>query len=186
MASASTLFNFIGEAPFRSDMFARREPSLWRDQRGSALIEGAVVMPLLIALVFGVLEFSWLFYQQHLVAIGLHDAADFLARSPDPCDAVSRAWKVEEQHAKNLATRGSLSGGAARVRGWTAEMVMTKCTKIDNPVERNGLSRFRGASVYVVTASTKFTYPSLGFLNLLHLRSPVISASYSERAIGGR
>ena len=65
-------------------MFARREPSLWRDQRGSALIEGAVVMPLLIALVFGVLEFSWLFYQQHLVTIGLHDAADFLARSSDP------------------------------------------------------------------------------------------------------
>jgi Flp pilus assembly protein TadG len=167
-------------------MFARREASLWRDQRGSALIEGAVVIPLLIALVFGVLEFSWLFYQQHLVAIGLHDAVDFLARSSDPCNAVSHAWKLEEEHAKNLATRGPLSGSAARVRGWAAEMVTTKCTKIDNPVGRNGLSRFRGASVYVVTASTKFTYPSLGFLNLLHLRSPVISASYSERAIGAR
>ena len=167
-------------------MFARREPSLLQDQRGSALIEGAVVMPLLIALVFGVLEFSWLFYQQHLVTIGLHDAADFLARSSDPCNAVSHTWKLEEEHAKNLATRGSLSGGAARVRGWTAQMVTTKCSKIDNPVGRNGLSRFRGASVYLVTASTKFNYPSLGFLNLLHLRSPVISASYSERAIGAR
>ncbi len=167
-------------------MFARREPSLWRDQRGSALIEGALLLPLLIALVFGVFEFSWLFYQQHLVAIGLHDAADYLARSPDPCNAVSNAWKAEQRHAKNLATSGSLSGGAARVRGWTGQMVTTKCTKIDNPVGHNGLSRFRGASVYVVTASTEFTYPSLGFLNLLHLRSPVISASYSERAIGAR
>jgi Flp pilus assembly protein TadG len=167
-------------------MVARREPSLWLDQQGSALIEGAVVIPLLIALVFGVFEFSWLFYQQHLVAIGLHDAADYLARSPDPCNAASRAWKAEQQHAKNLATHGSLSGGAARVRGWTAEMVSTKCSKIANPVERNGLSRFRGASVYVVTASTAFTYPSLGFLGLLHLRSPVISASYSERAIAAR
>jgi Flp pilus assembly protein TadG len=167
-------------------MVARREPSLWLDQQGSALIEGAVVIPLLIALVFGVFEFSWLFYQQHLVAIGLHDAADYLARSPDPCNAASRAWKAEQQHAKNLATHGSLSGGAARVRGWTAQMVTTKCSKIANPVERNGLSRFRGASVYVVTASTEFTYPSLGFLGLLHLRSPVISASYSERAIAVR
>ena len=169
-----------------SDMSARREPSLWRDQRGSALIEGALLLPLLTALVFGVFEFSWLFYQQHLVAIGLHDAADYLARSPDPCNAVSRAWKAEQQHAKNLATSGSLSGGTARVRGWTGQMVTTKCTKIDNPVGHNGLSRFRGASVYVVTASTQFTYPSLGFLNLLHLRSSVISASYSERAIGAR
>ena len=97
-----------------------------------------------------------------------------------------RAWKAEQLHAKNLATRGSLSGGAARVRGWTAEMVTTKCSKIDNPVEPNGLSRFRSASVYVVTAATEFTYPSLGLLSLLHLRSPVISASYSERAIGAR
>ena len=167
-------------------MFARREQSLWLDQRGSALIEGATVIPLLIALVFGVFEFSWFFYQQHLVTIGLHDAADFLARSPDPCNAASRAWKAEQQHAKNLATHGSLSGGAARVRGWTAQMVTTKCSKIVNPVEPNGLSRFRGASVYVVTASTQFTYPSLGFLSLLHLRSPVISASYSERAIAAR
>jgi len=167
-------------------MFARREQSLWLDQRGSALIEGATVIPLLIALVFGVFEFSWFFYQQHLVTIGLHDAADFLARSPDPCNAASRAWKAEQQHAKNLATHGSLSGGAARVRGWTAQMVTTKCSKIDNPLGRNGLSRFRAASVYVVTAATKFTYPSLGFLSLLHLRSPVISASYSERAIGAR
>jgi Flp pilus assembly protein TadG len=164
----------------------RRQPSLWRDQRGSALIESAVLLPLLIAFVFGVFEFSWLFHQQHMVAIGLHDAVGYLARSSDPCNAVSRAWKTEQQHAKNLATSGSLIGGAARVRGWTAEMVTTKCTKIDNPVERNGLSRFRGASVYVVTASTQFTYPSLGLLGLLHLKSPVISASYSERAIAAR
>jgi Flp pilus assembly protein TadG len=167
-------------------MSVRREPSLWQDQRGSALIEGAVLLPLLIALVFGVFEFSWLFYQQHMVAIGLHDAAGYLARSSDPCNAVSRAWKTEQQHAKNLATSGSLTGGAARVRGWAPEMVTTKCTKIDNPIELNGLSRFRGASVYIVTASTQFTYPSLGLLSLLHLKSPVISASYSERAIGDR
>ena len=144
------------------------------------------MIPLLIALVFGVLEFSWLFYQQHLVAIGLHDAASYLARSPDPCNSASRTWKTEQQRAKNLATKGSPVGGSARVQGWTAEMVMTQCRKIDNPVGSDGLNRFRGASVYVVTASTKFTYSSLGFLDLLHLRAPIISASYSERAIAGR
>src|SRR5262249_32288566 len=164
-------------------MFARR---IWLDQQGSALIEGALVIPLLIALVFGVFEFSWLFYQQHLVAIGLHDATDYLALIPESCIAVSPCCKAEHQHAKNLASHGSLSGGAARVRGWTAQMVTTKCSKIDNAIGPNGLSRFRGASIYVVTAATEFTYPSLGFLSLLHLRSPVISASYSERAIGAR
>src|SRR5262249_50171783 len=153
-------------------MLARRQRLFWRDQQGSALIEGALMIPLLIAFVFGVFEFSWLFYQQHLIAIGLHDGASYLTRSPDPCSLASRTWKVEQQHAKNLATRGSVSGGVARVKGWTAEMVTIQCTKIDNPVGDNGLNRFRGASVYVVTASTKFVDPSLGFLDLLHLRAP--------------
>ncbi len=170
----------------RSDMFERREQSLWRDQQGSALIEAAVVVPLLIAFFFGVFEFSWFFYQQHLVAIGLHDAASYLSRSPDPCNPTSHAWKVELEQAKNLATSGSISGGAARVREWTTNSVTPHCTEIDNPIGTNGLSRYRGLSIYVVSVSTKFTYPSLGFFNLLHLRAPIISASYSERAIGGR
>ena len=167
-------------------MFARRGQSLWRDQQGSALIEGAVMVPLLIAFFSGVFEFSWFFYQQHLVAIGLHDAASYLARSSDPCNPTSHAWKVELEQAKNLATSGSISGGTARVPGWTTESVTPHCTKIENPIGTNGLSRYRGSSIYVVTVSTKFTYPSLGFLAFLKLRSPVISASYSQRAIEPR
>jgi Flp pilus assembly protein TadG len=101
----------------RSDIFARREQALWRDQQGSALIEGAVMVPLLIAFFSGIFEFSWFFYQQHLVAIGLHDATSYLARSSDPCNPTSQGWKVELEQAKNLATSGSISGGPARVRG---------------------------------------------------------------------
>jgi hypothetical protein len=168
-------------------MFARRGgQSLLRDLQGSTLIEGAVMVPVLIAFFSGVFEFSWFFYQQHLVAIGLHDAASYLARSSDPCNPTSHAWKVELEQARNLATHGSISGGAARVRGWTTESVTPQCTKIDNPVGTNGLSRYRGSSIYIVTVSTKLTYPPLGFVTLLKLRSPVISASYSQRAIEPR
>ena len=138
------------------------------------------MVPLLIAFFSGVFEFSWFFYEQHLVTIGLHDAASYLARSSDPCNPTSHAWKVELEQAKNVATSGSISGGAPRVRGWTNESVTSQCTKIDNPIGTSGLSRYRGSSIYVVTVSTKFTYPSLGFLKL---RSPVIFASYSQRAI---
>ena len=112
----------------------------------------------------------------------LHDASSYLARSSDPCNPASSAWKIELEQAKNLATSGSISGGPARVRGWTTNSVTPHCLKIDNPIGANGLSRYRG-SIYVVTVSTKFTYPSLGFLALLKLRLLVISASYSQRAI---
>jgi hypothetical protein len=167
-------------------MFMRREQTFRGDERGSALIEAAILMPLLITLLAGVFEFSWFFYQQHLVAIGLHDAVNYLARSADPCNPTSRVWKTEQEHAKNLATSGTIKGGPPRVRGWLPTMVKLQCSKVDNPIEMNGLSRYRDSSVYTVAASTEFTDPSLGFLNLLRLRAPVISASYSERAIEQR
>ena len=166
--------------------FARRTKWFWRDQQGSALIEGAAMVPLLILFFAGVFEFSWFLYQQHLVTIGLHDAASYLARSLNPCNPTSRSWKAELEQAKNLATTGSISGGVARVQGWTAAAVTPHCSKIDNPIGANGLSRYRGSPVYVVTVSTKVPYPSLGILDLLKVRSHVISASYSQRAIDRR
>lgn len=36
-----------------------------REQGGSAVVEFALVMPIMISLMLGVFEFSWLFYQRH-------------------------------------------------------------------------------------------------------------------------
>src|SRR5262245_46192352 len=168
------------------DSFLRRGQSFRRNERGSALIEAAILTPMLIALLAGVFEFSWFFYQQHLVAIGLHDAVSYLARSADPCNPTSRVWKIEQEHAKNLATSGTIKGGPPRVRGWLPAMVQIQCTRVDNPIELNGLSEDHAPADSTVAASTKFTDPSLEFLNQLRLRPPVISPSYSERAIEQR
>jgi hypothetical protein len=154
------------------------------NDEGSALIEGAIVVPVLCVLLFGVYEFSWFFYQQHLISTGLRDAARYLARLPAPCNPTSFTWYIDQASAKNLATSGSIGGGATRVKGWTAANVRLDCTPIDNP-RPSGLSVFRGGSViYVVTASTRFTDPALGFFGFLGLKSPSISVSHSERVIG--
>ena len=64
-------------------MFARQTiQSLWRSTDGSALVEATVLTPVLIILFFGVFEFSWYFYNQQLVEIGVRDAARYLARGP--------------------------------------------------------------------------------------------------------
>ena len=52
--------------------------SLWRNGEGSALIEGAIIVPFLLVLVLGVFEFSWLFYQQHLISTGITTARAML------------------------------------------------------------------------------------------------------------
>jgi hypothetical protein len=159
--------------------------SLSRDNRASALVEGAIVVPVLIVLLFGIYEFSWFFYQQHVISFGLRDAARYLARSRDACIVNSPNWGDAERNAKNLAATGSVAGGPPRVKGWTSALIVVNCSQIDNSSPLQGASPYRGGSVvYVVTVATKFSDPSLGFFDLLGLRSPVISVAHSERVIG--
>jgi len=167
-------------------MKTKRLRSFCLDSEGSALVEAALVLPVLVTLVFGVLEFSWFFYQQHLVSMGLRDAARYLARSSAPCLTVSSDWLIEEQYARNIATTGVTDGNSpARVKGWQADMVTFACQPIQNTVESYGLSTYRGAAtIYVITASTRFTDSSLGFFELLGLKAPTISVSHAERVIG--
>jgi len=156
-----------------------------RDDDGSALVEGAVLMPLLFMLLFGVYEFSWFFYQQHVASVGVRDAARYLARVNDPCNERSAAWPIEQAYARNLATTGSIRGSIARIKGWTPAMVTVRCTAVGNPAGTAGMGALRGGPViYVITASSSFADPSLGFFGVLHLDPPVISVTHSERAIG--
>jgi hypothetical protein len=144
------------------------------------------LIPLLFALLFGVYEFSWFFHQQHLAAIGVRDAARYLARVSNPCDERSVAWPIEQANARVLATTGSVRGNTPRIKGWTTSMVALRCTAISNPVGPMGLRVYRGGGevVYVITASTSFPDPSLGFFAFLHLAPPAISVSHSERVVG--
>jgi len=153
--------------------------SLWRNGEGSALIEGAIVMPLLLILVLGVFEFSWLIYQQHLISTGIHDGARYIARSANPNDLTI------QKNAKKLATTGAIDGDTARVRGWTTHDVNISYASVNNLVAVNGVSAFRGGAVIQsVTVSTTFTVPSLGFFGFLGLKPPTLTVSHQERVIG--
>ena len=160
-------------------MSVRIVQSVWRNGEGSALIEGAIIMPLLLILVLGVFEFSWLIDQQHLISTGIHDAARYLARSANPNDVTI------QNDAKNLATTGAIDGGTSRVRGWTTRDVHIAYASVNNSVTSNGLTPFRGdPAIQIVTVSTTFTVPSLGFFGFLHLKPPALTVSHQERVIG--
>jgi len=152
---------------------------VWRNGEGSALIEGAIVVPLLLILVLGVFEFSWLIDQQHLISTGIHDAARYIAQSANPNDLTS------QKRAKNLATTGAIDGDTARVRGWAARDVSISYSSVENPVDVNGSTTFRGGAVIrSVTVTTTFTVPSLGFFGFLGLKPPALTVSHQERVIG--
>ena len=160
-------------------MSVRGLRSLWRNDKGSALIEGAIIVPFLLVLVLGVFEFSWLFYQQHLISTGINDGARYVARSAKPHDLTI------QNDAKKLATTGAIDGDTARVRGWTTRDVHISYASVINSVGINGLSAFRGdAAIQIVTVSTTFAVPSLGFFGSLGLKPPALTLSHQERVIG--
>ena len=153
--------------------------SLWRNSEGSALIEGAIIVPFLLVLVLGVFEFSWLIYQQHLISTGIHDGARYIARSANPND------RTIQNNAKKLATTGAIDGNTARVRGWTTRDVNITYAPVNNSVGVDGSNPFRGGAVIQsVTVSTTFTVPSLGFFGFLGLKPPALTVSHQERVIG--
>ena len=153
--------------------------SLWPDREGSALVEATIIIPVLLILVFGVFEFSALFWQEQLISAGVRDAARYLARNADPS---SRAI---ENAAENLAVTGSISGGTPRVPGWSVGDVTVDFASIDNPIGANGRGAYRGpAVIQVVTVATAYTHRSLGFLDYLGLPNLIIRSSHSERVTG--
>lgn len=160
-------------------MSCRPIRSVWRNSDGTALIETAIILPVLFVLVFGVFEFSWLICQQHLILTGVSDAARYIARSATPNDPTIKL------DAKYLAATGAVDGTVPRVTGWKADDIEVSYNFINNPIGTDGSTTFRGGPVVEsVTVSTTFTVPSLGFFPLLGLSPPKFNVSHQERVIG--
>ncbi len=73
-------------------MARRRTSPRTRDrERGAALVEFAFVGPILMALLFGIIEFSWIFNQVLDVRHGSREAARLIAVNYQPGTAVGTA-----------------------------------------------------------------------------------------------
>ena len=142
---------------------------------GAALVEGAIILPVFLALVGGVYEFGFFLYQEQLITSGIQDAARFLAFSSDPTSVTTQT------EARNLAATGSMNGGPSRVTGWSTSNVSVTISSVDNSTGTYS----GGSRIQLVTVSTSFLEPTLGFLALLGLNPPTISVSHQERVVGG-
>ncbi|MEW6641883.1 MAG: TadE/TadG family type IV pilus assembly protein [Pseudomonadota bacterium] len=161
---------------------------LWRNQDGSALVEAAVVVPFLMTLILGILDYSFFFYQQHLVATGIRDAARYLARTSSPTSGTSQTT------AQNLATTGSPTGGTyRRVTGFNPGNVAISISYVANALNsttnvrpyRQAPSECGGPDqIAIISVTGSFPYASFGFLSFLGLSSPTVSVTHSERCIG--
>lgn len=88
-----------------------------RGTEGAALVESAIVFPLLLMVGFVGVEFSYALYQKQVLTTGVRDAARYLARYGN-----IEADALLEAKAKNIVLfghpAGALSGQGARLAYW--------------------------------------------------------------------
>jgi Flp pilus assembly protein TadG len=158
---------------------------LARDEDGTALLEGAILVPVLCAVIFGVLEFSYYFYQQHLVSTGVRDAARYLARVQDPTSAASQTV------AQNLAATGSPDGGTnRRTAGFDPAEVTVSFSFVANATV-DGVRPYRQSadptlpdSLRIINVTGSFTWAPLGFWDFFGFGTKSVTVTHSERWIG--
>ncbi|MBP2316724.1 TadE/TadG family type IV pilus assembly protein [Azospirillum soli] len=156
--------------------FSTRLMRLLKDRRGSAMVEAALVLPLVMTLTFGLIEMGRALHHHHVLSKSVRDAARYLARVPLGCPAtVDANWATASATAKTLALTGRMNGTTPLVSYWT-----TGAFTIAPPT----CQTIMGREVQVMAVTGAVNYQSLGFLNLINLPSFQLRASHREMHIG--
>jgi Flp pilus assembly protein TadG len=139
----------------------------------------SVVIPVVLAIGLGTLEFGNLFYRYHLMANGVRDAARFAAGvTGDVCSDTALQAKV----AAIAAQTGQVN--STDNLAWTsgATIAVSCSTAFDN---KSGTYR-GGLTIRSVKVTGTVPYAALGFLGFFGLASPTLTVSHQERVIGVR
>jgi Flp pilus assembly protein TadG len=152
--------------------------SFYKSQSGSAAVEMVLVMPILLALMFGAFELGNYFYSEHVVAKAVRDGARFASRqsftsftacSGAPSGTVnvtlpSVASISTETAIRNLVRTGQVaSGGTARLAGWTnatTVVVATSCNTVSTSAGK-GIYTGQTGGVRIVTVTATVPYRPL-------------------------
>lgn len=148
--------------------------NLRRDCGGAAMLEVAVVAPVLLTLGLGVIEFGNIIYKTHRMQNAVRDAARYASGLPANCCAAD---------VQKIAARGSLVSGAPLLMTDLPEsQISVGYVDVDN----SAYTYRGGDKISTVTVSAYIPYTGFGFLGYLQLTPPTLVASHQERVIGLR
>ncbi len=158
-----------------------------QNTEGAALFELTLVIPLILSIGMGTIEFGNLLQKRQLIISGLRDAARYVARLPyDPANAA--ATNANILAGQYIAARNVTSGGTNRISWWAPGNVTIAYSAVGNTGGTNcgtGATDFclrGGNSIYVVTASTSIAYDDLGALSFLYNTGAIPSATITLNA----
>ncbi|MEI9406359.1 TadE/TadG family type IV pilus assembly protein [Mesorhizobium argentiipisi] len=151
-----------------------------RDDDGAILVEMTLVTPFVLLLSAGVFEFGNILNTRMLLDAGVRDAARYMARC-------SSDWNTCSGLAKNLAVKGAVTGGSARVTGWTVNQV-TIIPALSTPAidlaTGTELYLSSTANVVVVEVSTSYPYTGVGLWSYLGFGQLNLTVAHQERVLG--
>ena len=126
------------------------------DQHGTAAVEMALMLPLLITLLFGGLEGAHYLYVEHQVVKGVRDGARYAGRLPFADVSCGTVSASAETAIKEVTRTGQTSGGTSRVRGWTNAQV-TVTPACVTAIQTGIYKTMTGAPRITVSATVPYT-----------------------------
>lgn len=157
-----------------------------RDRRGAAAAEMALVMPFLLALMFGAAELGNYFFNEHILLKGVRDAAIFASRrdlSMYNC-ATGTVDATVVNNAKALTRTGQLAGGTDRLPNWTSGSttftVTVTCVTAANGTTLGGIYTANNGVVPIITVAANVPYLSVG--HRLGFNATTLNLHASEQA----
>jgi Flp pilus assembly protein TadG len=159
-----------------------RHRNLLADRKGSAAVEMALSLPILLVLAFGSLEVGNYFLSEHVVDKAVRDASRYAARlavtNYPSCTSVN---STAEQQIKNVARTGDPAGTNPRLWGWADgnTTVSVSCDNVSSYGTGGIYTDFpNGAPVVTVTATVPYTT----FFGSMGLGAPTFSLYAQNQA----
>jgi len=144
-----------------------------RCSSGSVWVEAALIVPVTMSLMLGVVDFGWAFQTWASGNKSVRDAARYLGSLPlSVMTSGCPTWAVT--NAKNLAVHGNIAGsGPPLVPGWQVSGGSNNNVSVD----------CSGLPAIAVTA--RFPYNPLFLASFMPLASTVtLSAQHTEQSVG--
>jgi Flp pilus assembly protein TadG len=157
------------------------------DESGAVLLEMTFLIPVLLTLAFGAIEFGAVFFTHQTITQQVREASRYLARTTTPTSTVTAFQFATSKYPERSDELCEPSTPGNCILPWlTASNMSAAVTLIDNPEDENGFRLYRGGpTVPVVTVTAIVTYPGLGLLRAIGLNQPIqLTRVHSERVIG--
>lgn len=154
-------------------------------ENGVAMVEFAVILPLMLLIFMGVAELGRALLFHHRLTVAVESGARYAARATnsidvDDCATISAVWLGVEDSTKQMVTFGSLGGGDQPIVPGMDESDVTVSVEVRSATGISG-------PICVVNVAASVQYLGIfgtQIIPFLEIEQPVLNVKSEERYVG--